>query len=52
MLVSISVTREKLTEPRSLSPVSYTHLTLAALAKDCGLNVLPYYSSGYVHVEI
>ena len=26
--------------------------TLAALAKDCGLNVLPYYSSGYVHVEI
>lgn len=26
--------------------------TLAALAKDCGLNILPYYSSGYVHVEI
>ena len=26
--------------------------TLAAQAKDCGLNILPYYSSGYVHVEI
>ena len=25
---------------------------LAAGAKDCGLNVLPYYSSGYIHVEI
>ena len=26
--------------------------TLAALAKDCGLNILPYYRDGYVHVEI
>ena len=25
---------------------------LAAGAKDCGLNILPYYSSGYIHVEI
>ena len=25
---------------------------LAALAKGVGLNVLPYYSSGYVHVEL
>ena len=25
---------------------------LAARAKDCGLNILPYYSSGYIHVEI
>ena len=25
---------------------------LAAGAKECGLNVLPYYSSGYIHVEI
>ena len=26
--------------------------TLAALAKDCGLNILPYYRDGSVHVEI
>lgn len=25
---------------------------LAALAKEVGLNVLPYYNSGYVHVEL
>lgn len=26
--------------------------TLGAAARDCGLNVLPYYRSGYIHVEI